>query len=62
MPPLVLPAWPVNPATVTLDAESRQVWVPIPRTPELDQRSRAHVFGVVGRLAPGVDWRVRKPS
>lgn len=54
MPPLVFPGWPVNPATVTLDEEARQFWVPIARTPELDQSSRAHVFGVVARLAPGV--------
>ena len=32
----------------------RQFWVPIARTPQLDQSSRAHVFGVVGRLAAGV--------
>ncbi len=55
MPPVTFPAWPVNPAAVTLDPESRQLWVPIPRTAELDQSGRAHVFGVVGRLAPGVE-------
>jgi predicted permease len=54
MPPAVYPGWPVNPATVTLDPEARQFWVPIARTPQLDQSSRAHVFGVVARLAPGV--------
>jgi putative ABC transport system permease protein len=54
MPPLVYPAWPVNPAVVTLDPESRQLWVPIARTPDLDQSGRAHVFGVVARLAAGV--------
>jgi predicted permease len=54
MPPVVFPAWPVNPAVVTLDAESRQLWVPIARTPQLDQSNRAHVFGVVARLARGV--------
>jgi predicted permease len=54
MPPVVFPAWPVNPAVVTLDPQSRQLWVPIARTPQLDQSSRAHVFGVVARLAPGV--------
>jgi predicted permease len=53
-PPIVLPAWPVNPATVTLDPEARRLWVPIARTPELDANARAHVFGVVGRLAGGV--------
>jgi predicted permease len=52
MPPVVFPAWPVNPASVTLDADSRQLWVPIARTPALAQ-GRAHVFGVVARLAPG---------
>jgi putative ABC transport system permease protein len=54
MPPVVFPAWPVNPALVTLEAESRGLWVPIARTAALDQSSRAHVFGVVGRLAAGV--------
>ncbi|HUE89290.1 MAG TPA: ADOP family duplicated permease [Vicinamibacterales bacterium] len=54
MPPVTFPAWPVNPALVTLHAESRQLWVPIPATPELAQSGRAHVFGVVARLAPGV--------
>lgn len=54
MPPGTYPAWAVNPATVTLDPESRQFWVPIARTPALDQSGRAHVFGVIGRLAPGV--------
>jgi predicted permease len=54
MPPVTFPAWPVNPAIVTLDADSRQLWVPIPRTPEQDHSGRAHVFGVVARLAPGV--------
>ena len=57
MPPVTFPAWPVNPATVTLDPESRQLWVPIARSAELDESGRAHVFGVVGRLAPGVDAR-----
>jgi putative ABC transport system permease protein len=57
MPPETFPAWPVNPAVVTLDADSRQLWVPIPRTPDLDRSARAHVYGVVARLAPGVDER-----
>jgi predicted permease len=55
MPAVTFPAWPVNPAAVTLEPESRQVWVPIPRTAALDQGARAHVFGVVGRLAKGVE-------
>ena len=54
MPDVVFPAWPANPATVTLDADARQVWVPLPRTVALDASSGAHVFGVVARLAPGV--------
>jgi putative ABC transport system permease protein len=53
MPPVVFPAWPVNPATVTLEPESRRLWVPIARTPALAASARAHVFGVVARLAPG---------
>jgi predicted permease len=54
MPQAVFPGWPVNPATVTIDPDARQFWVPIARTPQLDQSSRAHVFGVVARLATGV--------
>jgi predicted permease len=54
MPPVTFPAWPVNPAVVTLDPDSRALWVPIQRTPALDQNARAHVFGVLARLAPGV--------
>lgn len=50
MPPVVFPAWPVNPAIVTLDPESRRLWVPIARTPQLATSARAHVFGVVARL------------
>jgi putative ABC transport system permease protein len=53
MPPVVFPAWPVNPATVTLDPDSRRLWVPIPRTPALTASARAHVFGVVARLKAG---------
>jgi putative ABC transport system permease protein len=53
MPPVVFPAWPVNPASVTLDPDSRQLWVPIARTPALAANARAHVYGVVGRLAAG---------
>ena len=54
MPDAVFPGWPANPATVTIEPDVRQFWVPIPRTTELDQSAQAHVFGVVGRLAPGV--------
>ena len=53
MPPVTFPAWPVNPAIVTLDAGARDVWVPIPRT-ALDQNGRAHVFGVLARVADGM--------
>ncbi len=53
MPAAVFPGWPVNPAAVTLDAESRRLWVPIARTPALAANVRAHVLGVVGRLADG---------
>src|SRR5687768_4795615 len=31
MPPVRFPAWPVNPATVTIDPDAQQFWVPIPR-------------------------------
>ena len=54
MPPVTFPAWPVNPAIVTLEPDSREFWVPIQRTAALDQSGRAHVFGVIARLAPGV--------
>ena len=57
MPPAMFPAWPVNPATVTLDPDACQLWVPIARTPDLDASARAHVYGVVARLAPGVSTR-----
>ena len=53
MPPVVFPAWPVNPAAVTLDPAARRIWVPIPRTAALAGNTRAHVMGVVARLAPG---------
>jgi predicted permease len=42
-----------SPATVIIDQESQQLWVPIQRTPQLAS-SGSHVFGVVGRLLPGV--------
>jgi putative ABC transport system permease protein len=54
MPPAVFPAWPVNPAGVTISAASRQIWVPMPRTPQLAQNTRSHVYGVIGRLKEGV--------
>ncbi len=50
----VYPGWPTNPAVVSTDPASQRFWVPITRTPQLDQSGRAHVFGVVARLAPGV--------
>ena len=53
MPPVVFPAWPVNPASVTLEPDSRRLWVPIAGIPALAANARAHVFGVVARLAPG---------
>jgi putative ABC transport system permease protein len=54
MPPVVFPGWPVNPATVTLDPDARQFWVPIPAAPQWAGNARAHVHGVVARLRPGV--------
>jgi predicted permease len=57
MPPVTMPAWPSNPAVVSLDPEMAEFWVPIPRSAALDTASRAHVFGVVARLAPGVSPR-----
>lgn len=53
-PPAVYPGWPTNPAVVGIDPEHQEIFVPIPRTTALDQSARAHVFGVVARLKPGV--------
>jgi predicted permease len=53
VPPVVLPGWPVNPALVTIAEESRDYWVPLLRG-QLDGNTRAHVLGVIGRLAPGI--------
>ncbi|MGE0040966.1 MAG: ADOP family duplicated permease [Vicinamibacterales bacterium] len=54
MPPVVFPAWPVNPARVTLAPDEREYWVPIARTPQFDRQSLSHLYGVVARLGPGV--------
>ena len=54
MPAVVTPGWPANPAIVTIDAGAREFWIPIPRTPQFEQQMRAHVYGVVARLAQGV--------
>ncbi len=54
MPPVVFPGWPSNPATVSVDASLRQLFVPIARTPQLDANTRSHVYGVVARLGPGI--------
>ena len=54
MPEVVTPGWPSNPAHVAIERELREFWQPIARTPELDANVRSHVFGVVGRLRPGV--------
>lgn len=53
MPPVVSPGWPSNPAVVSLSAEQRQFWVPLTRTPQFAASTRAHVLGVIGRLATG---------
>lgn len=53
MPALVTPGWPSNPARVAVEAELRQFWIPISRTPEFVTSRRAHVFGVVARLRDG---------
>src|SRR5207249_10572457 len=41
MPPVVFPAWPENPAAVTLDPESRRLWVPIAQSAALAANTRA---------------------
>jgi putative ABC transport system permease protein len=53
MPDVVFPAWPENPAVVTLDPSSRRLWVPIARTSTFAASARGHVLGVVARLADG---------
>ena len=53
MPDIWMPAWPVNPAAVTLDPESRQLWVPMAPDSALAQNGRSHVMGVVARLKEG---------
>jgi putative ABC transport system permease protein len=54
LPPVTMPAWPANPAVVTLDPDSADVWVPIPGSASVDTNARAHVFGVIARLNQGV--------
>lgn len=54
MPDIVTPGWPSNPAHVAIDPELREFWQPIVRTPAFDANHRSHVFGVIGRLKPGV--------
>ena len=54
MPPVTFPGWPVNPATVTLDPEARQLWVPLADTAAVRENSRSHLYGVVARLRDGV--------
>ncbi len=53
MQPVASPGFPSNPADVSIDPGQREFWVPLVRTPELDRNNRAHVFGVVARLARG---------
>lgn len=54
MPDVVTPGWPSNPAHVAIDRDLREFWVPIARTPQFEANLRAHVFGVLARLKPGV--------
>ncbi len=54
MPAIATPGWPANPATVLIDDDVRRFWVPIERTPALEQNAGSHVFGVLARLAGGV--------
>jgi putative ABC transport system permease protein len=53
MPPAVFPAWPENPATVTLDPDSRRLWTPIALSPAYAANGRSHLYGVVAELAEG---------
>ena len=53
MPPIVFPAWPENPATVTLDPDSRRLWTPLALSPAYAANGRSHVYGVIAELADG---------
>jgi putative ABC transport system permease protein len=54
LPDIWLPAWPVNPATIQLDREHRQLWVPLAPVSTLAQNRNSHLLGAIGRLADGV--------
>jgi putative ABC transport system permease protein len=53
MPAVTFPAWPVNPADISLDQDAREFWVPIERAPDMRAAIRAHVFGVLARVHEG---------
>lgn len=53
MRPVASPGFPVNPADVSIEPGQREFWVPIARSPELEANTRAHVFGVIARIARG---------
>ncbi len=54
MPDVATPGWPAHPARVAFDPAVREFWVPIARTPALEANTKSHVFGVLGRLRPGI--------
>jgi predicted permease len=53
LPDIWLPSWPVNPATIQLERENRQLWVPLAPESTLARNRGSHLLGVFGRLAPG---------
>lgn len=53
LPEVWLPSWPVNPATIQLDSEHRQLWIPIAPDSTLARNGGSHLFGAIGRLAQG---------
>jgi predicted permease len=53
LPDVWLPAWPVNPATIMLAPDYRQLFVTMPPDSVLADNRRSHVLGGIGRLRAG---------
>jgi putative ABC transport system permease protein len=53
LPDIWMPAWPVNPASVTVNPDSRQLWIPMAPESVMAQNRGAHVLGVIARLREG---------
>jgi len=54
MPPGIYPAWPTTSGKLSFDQSQEQFWMPLGFTAEMAARRTSHVFGVLGRLKPGV--------